>query len=256
MSVAAIAVTGCKAKKQLVARNNTPVATSTTTSVDPVLAKLDAIKSKQVSFNTFSGRAKTKLSISGHTNDVTLNLHIQHNQKIWVSITAVLGIEVARALITPDSIQVINRLQGVYMKKPFSYIYKYTSPQLNYNSVEALLLGNAIPQLLQPGSVLEPTNNGNITVKGNMEGLIYSLLVGADLKVNQTSLSSQTGGQSVQVTNSAFIEANGRVIPSQVSIESIVKNNNIKADLNYNKTEFDQPLEYPFSIPDKFSPAN
>ncbi|WP_158825286.1 DUF4292 domain-containing protein [Mucilaginibacter lacusdianchii] len=250
-----VAVVGCKAKKQVVARTpaNNPIA------VNPdagKISKIKAIQSSQVSFNTFSGKAKTKLNIDGKTNDVTLNIRIQRDQKIWVSITALLGIEVARALITPDSIMVINRLQSVYLKKPFSYIHNYAGRSVNYKTVESLLIGNAIPELLTPAATLQQGDNGSVTLKGDMQGLIYSLLVGADLKVTQTSLANQSAGQALQVTNSQFIQADGKVIPSQIHIASSVKTKNLQADLEYNKAEFNQPLEFPFSIPDRFSPAN
>ncbi|HTK20297.1 MAG TPA: DUF4292 domain-containing protein, partial [Mucilaginibacter sp.] len=99
-----LTVFGCKAKKQAVIASK-PV----TTVPDKSLSKLDAIRSSQLSYNTFSGKAKTKLDINGSSNDVTLNIRIQKGKKIWVSVTAIAGIEVARALITPDSLLVINK---------------------------------------------------------------------------------------------------------------------------------------------------
>lgn len=246
---------GCKAKKQLVVRKaDSTVAVAPT--VNPAIAKIAAVKEKQVAFNTFSGRAKTKLAIDGKSNDVTLNIRIQHTKKIWVSITAILGVEVARALITPDSILVVNRLQGVYVKKPFSYIYNYASRQVNYQTVESLLVGNPISELLNDNSKVTTGANGNTTLSGNLQNLIYSLLIGPDYKVTQTSLSNAAAGQSLQVSNSQFIQADNRIIPSQINITSTVKNKNIQAELQYNRTEFNQPLEYPFTIPDRFSPAN
>jgi hypothetical protein len=246
---------GCKAKKQLVVRKaDSTVAVAPT--VNPAIAKIAAVKEKQVAFNTFLGRAKTKLAIDGKSNDVTLNIRIQHTKKIWVSITAILGVEVARALITPDSILVINRLQGVYIKKPFNYIYNYASRQVNYQTVESLLVGNPIPELLNDNSKVTTGANGNTTLSGNLQNLIYSLLIGPDYKVTQTSLSNAAAGQSLQVSNSQFIQADNRIIPSQINITSTVKNKNIQAELQYNRTEFNQPLEYPFTIPDRFSPAN
>ena len=246
-----LAMVGCKAKKQaLVARKS-----ADTANVNPNISKLSAIRSNQLNFNTFSGKAKTKLDINGSSNDVTLNLRISKGQKIWVSITAIAGIEVARALITPDSILVANKLQGLYIKKPFSYIYTYTSRQLDYNSLEALLVGNAIPQLLNDNSTLQ-ADNGNITLSGNLHELVYKLVVGPDLKVSQTQLSNQGEEQSLQVDNSSFIQAGNWVVPSQVNITSSVKTKKIQVNLHYIKADFDLPLDYPFSIPSSYSPAN
>lgn len=248
------AIFGCKAKKQVIVRKADSAVTAPT--VNAALAKIQAIRSKQTNFNTFSGRAKTKLNIDGKSNDVTLNVRIQHGKKIWVSITALLGIEVARALITPDSILVINRLQSVYFKKPFSFIHTYAGKQANYQTVESLLVGNAIAELLNENSKIETAANGNTTINGSLQSLVYNLLVGPDMKVTKTSFANAAARQSLQVTNSQFVQADNRIIPSQINITSNVQNKSIQAELQYNRTEFDRVLEYPFSIPGGFEPAN
>lgn len=217
--------------------------------------RLTAIRQRQVAFNTFSAKAKTSLDIDGNGNDVTLNLRIQHDKKIWVSVTALLGLEVARALITPDSIIIINRLQGMYIKKPFSYVNQYAGKQVNYQTLEALLVGNAIPQLLNETADIS-TDNANTIISGNMQTMLYKLILGPDFKVSQTSLANQQAGQNLQVTNSAFIQAGTRVIPSQIDIASAVDNKKIQISLHYNSVDFDKALDYPFSIPDRFKPAD
>src|ERR1700749_4641762 len=130
-----LAIVSCKAKKQVIAARKT--VDTNATSVNPVISKINSIKANQVNYNTFSGKAKTKLNLNGSTNDVTLNIRIARDQKIWVSITAIAGIEVARALITPDSILIVNKLQGLYIRKPFSYIYTDASTKVDYKSLES-----------------------------------------------------------------------------------------------------------------------
>jgi hypothetical protein len=240
---------GCKAKKQAVVAPE-PV----TTTPDKSLNKLDAIRSSQLSYSTFSGKAKTKLDINGSSNDVTLNIRIQNGKKIWVSVTAIAGIEVARALITPDSLQVINKLQGLYMQKPFSYIYSYTSQQINFDSLEALLVGNAIPQLLNEDAKLQ-ADSGRTVMTGNLRELAYKLVLGAGLKVNHTELSDLVADQSLTVDNNVFIAAANRVLPSQIDLSSVMPKKKVKMSLHYIKVDFDQPLEFPFSIPSGYSPA-
>ena len=249
----AITLAACKSKKLVVV--NRPATDSAAVKANDVRSRLAVIRSKQVTFNTFSGKAKTKLDINGNSNDVTLNIRVNRDQKIWISITAIAGIEVARALITPDSIQVINRFQSVYLKKPLSYIYTYASKQVNFKTLQSLLVGNAIDELLNESATFTPQGT-NTAIAGNVQDLVYTLLLGADMKVSQTNLSSPAAGQSLQVTNSQFIDANGRVIPSQINITSNVQSKSIQAELQYNRTEFNQPIDFPFSIPERFEPAN
>lgn len=250
---------GCHAKKQLVARTavDTPKASAVAADNSAAMAKikLAAIRSKQVSFTTFSGKAKSKLNIDGNSNDVTLNIRILRNQKIWVSITAIIGIEVARAMITPDSIIVINKLQGIYFKKPFSYVYNYAGRQVNYKTVESLLVGNAIPELLNDNAAITPAN-GNVAITGSLQDLLYNLMVGPDLKVSSTNLNNDAAHQSLQINYSNFIETTSRVIPSHISFTSKVANKNIQAELNYSRADFDQTLDFPFSIPSHYKQEN
>ena len=240
---------GCKAKKQLAV---SPKASEKT---DPATSKLNAIKSGQTSFTTFSGRARTKLDINGSSNDVTLNIRIQKGQKIWVSVTAIAGIEVARALITPDSLLVINKLQGLYVRKPFSYIYSFTSKQIDYSSLEAILVGNAIPQLLNDDAKMQ-ADSGRTILSGNLQELVYKLIIDADMKASHTELANQSEGQSLIVDNSVLMPAENRVVPSQINMSSMAASKKVRVNLHYIKADFDLPLEYPFSIPSRYDPAN
>lgn len=246
-----LAIVSCKARKQvLVARK----VDSVVKPVDNKAIKLAAIRAQQLNFNTFAAKAKTNLDINGNSNDVTLNIRISRDKKIWVSITAILGVEVARVIITPDSILLINRLEGVYLKRPFSYVYAYASKQVNYKTLESLLVGNAIPELLNEKTDITSII-GSTTLSGDLEDLVYKLIIGADNKVTQTNLDNQSQGQSLQVANNTFIQANNRILPSQINIASVVKDKKIHVNLHYTKVDFDQQLEYPFSIPDRYEPA-
>jgi len=250
---ALLVVAGCKAKKQLVVNRTATV--NTPPPINRKKDRLDAIRDAQVNFTTFSGKARTKLALSGSSNDVTLNIRIQKNQKIWVSVTAIAGIEVARALITPDSILVMNKLQSVSLRKPFSYIYQYTGRQVNYQTIESLLTGNAIAELLTERADLQQENS-NTVLTGDLEGMIYKLIVGPDLKANQTNLDNAAAGQSLQVVNSSFIRIDNYVVPSQIDINSVVKDKKIQVNLHYVKIELNKPLDFPFSIPLRYTPAD
>lgn len=248
------AAASCKSKKLVVVNRPTAKDSTVVKPVD-VTDKLNAIRSKQVTFNTFSGKAKTKLAINGDANDVTLNIRINRDQKIWISITAIAGIEVARALITPDSIQVINRFQSIYLKKPFSYVYRYAGKQVNFRTLQSLILGNAIGETLNPDAKFS-AEGFNTAVTGNLQGLVYKLLLGPDMKVTQTNLKDLMAGQTLQVVNKVFIQADNRVIPSQIDIASAAPGNKVLVNLRFTQAEFDRILEYPFSIPKSYEPAN
>ncbi|HEY4326330.1 MAG TPA: DUF4292 domain-containing protein [Mucilaginibacter sp.] len=247
-----LALVSCKAKKQLL---TTGAAGNTTKPADNKRSQLDAIRAGQTNFDTFSGKAHTKLNFSGSSNDVTLNIRIKKNQKIWVSVTAIAGIEVARALITPDSILTMNKLQSVYLKQPFSYLYKMAGKDFNYKTLESLLTGNAIPELINESAVLQ-TKGDTITLTGNLQDVMYKLILGPGMKVAQTNLDNKTDERSLQATNSNYIQTGNRSVASQIDIASASKDQKVQIGLHYVKVDLDQPLEFPFTIPTRYKEIN
>ncbi len=248
-----LAIVSCKAKKQIVA--DRPPVSPVVKPKNDLEKELKAIRTQQAGFNSFSGKAKTNLNIDGNSNDCTLNIRISNNKKIWVSVTALLGIEVARAVITPDSILVINRLQSVYIKKPFSFIYSYTNKHVDFPMLQALLVGNAIPSLMNDSTKYLTADN-QVTLSGNLQDIVYKMAFGVDLKVTQTSLLNDAQSQSLQVNNSSFIMGGTLKVPSQIAIASVAKNRKVQVNLHYIKVDFNLQQDYPFNIPDGYSPSN
>lgn len=247
-----VALAGCKAKKQLVASRK---ADSTAAVASTTHTAIMQVKSAQLSFNTFSAKAKAKLTINDKSNDVSLNIRILSGKKIWISVTALLGLEVARAVITPDSMLVVDRFDGVYIKKPFSYIYKYANKEVTYKMLEAFFVGNAAPELLKDDVTIKP-NAAGMELNGNLEQLVYKLVLGPDKKVNLTNIVDPEASRTLDVKNVSFVQAGQRVVPSEVVIQSEAAKSKILMDIRYSKTDFDMQLEYPFSIPEDYKAQN
>src|SRR5690606_6159710 len=65
---------------------------------------------------------------------------------IWVSVQLGLGIEAARMKITQDSVYLMNRLHREYLAKDYSFLSKRFNVEMNYEVMQAILLGNYQPQ--------------------------------------------------------------------------------------------------------------
>ena len=252
-----VMLAACKTKKVLVERKAVDTVALHRLAADSIKRlKLNAIKATQTDFSYFTGKAKARIGIDGNNNDVTLNIRIKKNEAIWVSVTAVMGIEGARALITPDSIKVINRLDNSYLKKPFAYVHQYTSNEVNFNMLQALLIGNAIPAVLADSASVFKPEAGNLQINGLLGQLSYQLILGPDLKVSTTNMVNSQAGQQLQVNNNVFVNVLGHIIPSQINISSAVGVKKIQVDITYTKTDFDKAIDFPFNVPARFSVVN
>ena len=86
--------------------------------------------------------AKMQLTLTRSAQDIQVSgsLKMKRGEVIQLSIAPVLGIEVARAEITPDGVLVIDRLHKKYVRVPFSEIKDRLNADLDYHAFQSLFL--------------------------------------------------------------------------------------------------------------------
>jgi len=237
---------GCKSKKEI-AKAVKPDKT-----VHSKMEILNAIREKQLDFNTLSMKAKAGLAIDNRQHDVSMNIRMKKDETIWVSVTVIAGIEVARALITPDSVKILNRIESTYIKKPFSYIYRYANEQITFKTLQALLIGNSDPAFISNNSNVS-TQNDKLVLSGLINGLSYSLFLNENNKITQTSLKDEDAGQQLTAVYTDFYALGGQAVPYTVNIKSAAGNDKANISLKYSQVTVDETLDFPFSIPKRFT---
>jgi hypothetical protein len=244
---------GCKAKKELLPASEIPkVMELMPPSPDLTQkVKLDAVNGMNTVFKTLSIKAKADLNINNKSNDVNMNIRIRNNEAIWVSVTAVAGLEVARALITADSVKVLNRMDNIYLKKPFSYIYEFTNERITFQTLQSVLLGNAMSEFISESTQLKNVGD-NTQLTTVLASMIYNLTVDQQNKVLFNQLSDATAGQELLVNYSNFLSINQQLIPHSVIMNSKAKNKAISLDLIYLKIDMDGNVDLPFRVPERF----
>lgn len=213
------------------------------------------IIAKQVDFNTISIRAKANLEIEGEENNVTMSIRMVKDKTIWISVTAVAGLEIARALITPDSLKILNRVENTYTQKPFSYVYEFANKQLNFNSLQSIFVGNAMPEFLNDKSLVTMSDKSAV-LSGTLGSLIYSLSVNDKLRISETSLKDDDEKQSFQVVYKDFTVISGQAIPQSVNLKSTAEDKNVAIDLKYNRVNVNVSVDLPFNVPQRFKVIN
>ncbi len=206
----------------------------------------------QTDFSFFATRASTHLAINDKNYDVTLNIRIKKGEMIWVSVTAVAGIEVARAMITPDSVKVMDRINNEYLKKSFDLIHEFANEKIDYSTLEALLIGNCVPFALNQDNELN-VSAGAVNLKGKEGDLSYQLLFNAPYKPIQSELTDLVAHQSLKVENSIYQEVLNQLIPTKVMIDSKAGVKLVRVAMDYSKIQLNEPLDFPFNVPKRFS---
>ncbi|MCA5005945.1 DUF4292 domain-containing protein [Sphingobacterium bovistauri] len=204
-------------------------------------------------YHTFSGRAKAKVELGKDNQDVTLHVRVQRNKAIWISVTATfLNVEGARLLITPDSVKIMNKLQGEYIVKPFDYIRRYTGEGVNFGVLQDLLVANVSSDLLRTDQITVAQATDDVQLAGVKNDLSFQYSLNDKYRPKVIRLTPIGGSQSLESFYSSFNDVAGYNFPQNQNIKLTSEGFTVNAILNYNKAEFNQELEMPFSVPAKY----
>lgn len=240
-----ILLLSCSPKKRIVSSGNT----ETEVSGARKAAVLQRVAQQQLHYTTFSGRAKSNLIINDKERyDVTANVRIVHNEAIWISVTALMGIEVARVFITPDSIKIVNRLRSEYVEKPFAYLRDFAGDALDFSSLEQLLVGNLVNQM--SGGDLEVWRGvGGYLLQTHADDLQYAVRVDTNYRNSRTSITAPAYGQLLEVFYSDYQTTVGNSFPNHVEISIVTPRVTLKSDMRYSKVAYNEKIELPFTAP-------
>jgi hypothetical protein len=246
-------IVSCKTKKAVV---KAPVAATVTPAADNKKAEnFRLLKGKDVPFNTLSMKGKVNLDMDGTERNVTATIRMKRDEKIWVSITAIAGIEVARALITPDSVLVRNNLQSLATRKPFSYLSRFSSKQVTFKMLQAILSGNTVGDFMTDKATLELIG-GVFTLAGNNGDLSYRNTFNTLMKTAKIDMVDAKAGQSLVVVYSDYQQLTDVLIPSVMKINALSGKKKTNIAFDFSKIERNVPLDFPFSVPNRFEIIN
>jgi len=246
-------VMACKTKKAIV--KVPPIADIPVMVNHKKAENLKLLKSKDLAFNTLSLKGKVNLDMNGNANNVNVTIRIKKDEKIWVSITAIAGIEVARALITPDSILVRNNLQALSLKKPFSYINSFTSKQVTFKMLQSVITGNTIADFTNEQSEID-LSAGASTLTGNKGDLAYRVLFNSLYKPAEVILNDVKAGQALKVVYADYQQVIEGLCPTVVNINSMSGKKKTSLTFDFSKIERNISMDFPFTVPKRFELIN
>jgi len=138
----------CKHKKKI-QKTQTEVAISdTTTGRCKLDFKNSKALSKYVKENEFDfvwvmAKANVETRIDGKEESFDIRVNVRKDSAMLITIQYLLGIQVAKILITKDSVKMVNYIQKNYFKGDFAYINDVLNADLDFNVLQAVLFGNS-----------------------------------------------------------------------------------------------------------------
>jgi hypothetical protein len=205
---------------------------------------LDSMRAHAFHFDWFSAKAKFEITQGNDKTEFTASFRIRNDSAIWVSISPALGLEVARVLITRDSIRVIDRLNKEYYSKDYSFFKTYTSLPVDLITLQNLIEGNP---LFVDGKQFEVTRtdssyllkweeqmtSNSLTLDNRYRNLLQNIMDGPAKSVSVTAEQYD-----IQYTPSFSL---WRKI-------QLVNLNETQIVITFSKVKINEPLKLPFNV--------
>ena len=210
----------------------------------------EEIEKNQLQYENLEAKVRTSYRDDKSNLNFRTTIRIQKNEKIWIS-GGLFGFEAVRALITEDSVKIINRLEKTYALEPVSKIEEIAGLPVNFTDFEQLLLGKIIKWSPQLAS-LQPLNETlQITTETN-QLRNQVLLNSSNLHLQRQSLHDKFNEQQLhhKLEEYEFI-AEDQAFPMQRTIQ-VIGDDNVVVELDFQSINLNEDLNFSFQINDRY----
>lgn len=227
------------------------------------------LKENELQFTWLTGKANVTSMIEEKEENFDIRFSIRKDSAMLVTIQYLLGLQVAKVLITKDSVKFVNYIQKTYFKGDFNYINELLSADLDFDLLQAVLFGNSA-DFKDEESKLKPIadrTNCKYLLSTERKRRLKRLQNGAEtsaalqtisllpetFKICSNEFIDPATNRKFIANYSSFTKKDSVYAPYHVDIDIIAqKKANIKID--YVRIEKNSPQKLSLSIPAKYDP--
>ena len=263
--------------------------------LDPKSANelLDVLKAQDAAdVRYYSAKADVSMKTDTEKRSFKAHVRVVRDSAAWLSITPALGIEVARALLTPDSLQLIDKLHDRYwigdtaqarikfgvqpslklmqeallglpiaLESEEKYrsdredgMYTLTSKEKRkfIRAAEDISLGDTLPN---DKDMREKRLERTLRKAERREAMVYKYWIDPDsMRVSRVLISDLAHDQHADVRYMEWKSVDGHSIPGLVILSLSAPGQTATGSLRLDRIQLNGPLNLPFRIPEKFTP--
>lgn len=211
------------------------------------------IHSRQMNFKTFSAKIKVDYEDSKSKQALTAYIRIIKDSTIWISgYATVFNIEAFRALITKDSVIVIDKINKEVLYRSIDYLTEVSEIPFDFKTLQDLLIGN--PIFFNDSVVSYKETESKILLATIGEKFKHLLtLTKPDRLLTHSKLDDLniSRNRTADITYGEFENKNSVNFSTYREI-TVSEKNKLDIQLNYKQYEFNKDLQMNFNIPKNF----
>ncbi len=219
---------------------------------------LAGMKQNETVFDFLNTRFSGTANIDGVDYSVGGTIRIKNDSAIFVSVSPLLGIEIARLLITPDTVKMVNRLDNTFYAGNMEILNRMFNTHLDYYMLQALLVGNDFSHFSSSGFSVSGHNGDIILLSENRypenspdnHRFQHRLLLSSETyRIQENLLYEASSQRSLQVKYDGFSRVDGQLVPQELSMIFSGTGGQAGLRLRFNRTVFNQERAIVFTIP-------
>ncbi len=212
-------------------------------------------KNAEPNFNTLAGRMYVSYEDEKKTQGITVSLRMQKDEKIWIK-ASLLGVTIAKALITKNSVQYYETIGNTYFDGDFALLSKWLGTDIDFNKAQAILLGQSVLDLNANNyESIIVANKYRLQPKNQPGDYFFSLLLNPDtFKVSQESVSQPSEKRHLEVHYGQYQLVDNQTFPTNIQVNTNDDGKKTKIEVEYRKLDLNPSINFSFNIPEGYSP--
>lgn len=261
--IALYALSGCRATRKIQTAINTKVDSvglaqqaleaARADSIRFIRGQYDSAMAHRIDFVSFNGKVDLEYEEpDGKKLNVNAQIRMQKDSLIWISLTAIFGIEGVRACITADSVKVLDKQNKTYLVRSIAYLQEITALPLDLHSLQDLLIGN--PVFLDSSFNTYSRGGGTISIQGSNTWFRQLLTFGESDKLISSYKLDDLDVNRRRSSYLAYADYENKLGPwfARRRTVQVAEKKNLSIRLNYKQYAFNETLSFPFVVPKNY----
>jgi len=210
------------------------------------------INARRIEYETISLKSKMRYIQAGKKQSFNANFKLSRDSAIWVSINA-MGLEVARAYITPVRVQAIDRINKIHFDYSYNDIQKLINIDVDFNTLQEIIVGNPVAFSGDVYSLDRVGGIMNIDIRGPefINKLTYQK---SDSTLRQMQLQVFRGNYVSNILGmlSDYTKEERRLLPSRRVYNIEDSKAKLSLEMDIQKVKFNEQFRMPFSVPSSY----
>jgi len=220
----------------------------------------DSIKNNYLNYKTLYFKFSADITTKTQNINFSGNIKIKKDSAILISVSP-LGFEVGRALLTKDSILILNKIQNQYFYDDYDYFLLKHNVFSNYKIIESILTNQMFYYTNDTSKIVAETllsNDSTFILKQNYlnEKTTYfqqSTIAANNFKINNIFLLQMTTLKELNIKYSNFELQGNKYLPTQVEVSYKDSKNSYAAKFTISKIIVDKTLKFNAEIPSDYA---